>query len=486
MKSSRLRWVTSRAAALVALSFAHVSLSESMPHYDLTGLALESEAVVVASRLSARSAGPHQRFETFRVDRVLAGSLRVGAVIEVDTSFYMMNTLPTGARLDPAAALFLAPNRTDPQHPWSIVMSGLRVSASGLAYSFVQRSNPGLYESAPQGPDVRPSIALPAATASPWADCVSAAERAITRASRIRVLTNNPANASRAELVALLGPRPSPVSIVLRDPAWIGLYRDVASERIARIFEARRDVEGALEAGFRFADGPFDYRPASPLTNADLWPTIESAAALPELRATAIRAVTAFTLLDVPLATRLAALLSATEPLVRQAAADVLDRGRGGFSSEPGDERRRRAVNAIVDRALGEYVRREADPLVRFWLIERSSSTPNALGPNVPTEAVFAHAAQRRLAIALGARSANALPAVRRVELELRPRTGAPIACGAQTATWSSSSGLTARWSADLRCAGATDGADYTARFTLALEHRGATRTHTVEQSLRW
>lgn len=485
MKSNRARLNFFAAAALVASTWAPLARGESMPHFDLTGLALESQAVVVASRVSSRTAGTYQRFETFRVERSLSGSLAAGTVIELDTSLYVMSPLPNGAQRDPTTALFLQANRGDPQHPWSIVMSGLRVSASGLAYRVVQMNNPGLYQLAPQVSDDRTSIARSsAAPAVPWAQFVTAAERAIARASRIRVLENSPATASRTELIDLLGPRMNPASIVLRDGAWLGLFRDAASERIARIFEARRDVTGALEAGFRYADGPFDYRPSA-LTAADLWPTIESASAAPEHRATAIRAVTAYVLLDAPLATRLAALLASPEPLVRQAAADVLERGRGGFSSDPGDARRRRAVAAIIDRAFAEYVRRETDPLVRYWLIERSSSTPNALGANVPTEALFALAERKRLTVALGARGA-ALPTISRVEMQLVAANAQPIACGPQTATWASSSSVTSRWNADLRCPSAVDGTEYAARFTITLSTRRGSTTRTVDQRLRW
>ncbi len=61
-----------------AVAVANVADARWMPHFDLAGLVLSSEAVVHATRVSTRSRATYQRLETFRVTRSVAGSLRVG------------------------------------------------------------------------------------------------------------------------------------------------------------------------------------------------------------------------------------------------------------------------------------------------------------------------------------------------------------------------------------------------------------------------
>jgi hypothetical protein len=478
---SKMRGLRAWFAAATMVAMAADARAEIMPHYDLRGLALQSDAIAFATRTEVRRDGAYRTIETFRVTRAVAGPIRVGATITLDTSLYA--TSPACARPDADAALFLTRDRNG---QWQLVLSGMRVSCGGVAYRFVQQRNPGGLEPVEQLAEPANAAANGPATV-PWTALAPMIDRAIAAADVVRRYEAQPTSPTRDALLALLPPQPDRAAQMLDDYVYEPRSHDVVTERVARIFEARRDVSGALAAGARVSAASFEYRPNAPLSAQDLWSVIERASDPPEQRATAIRAVTTFTLLVPAMVDRLAPLLRDPDALVRHAAARALLLGRGGSSSEPNDGVRRRAVEGAIDQLMGRFVATEQDPTLRFWLYLQGTSKPSPLGRLAPRAAFFAHAQQRSAQIGVAERRTRGAPRVESVELELRAPGTATIACGAQVhrARWSTA-GASMR-DAALRCAGARDGQSYVARLRVRVADAGAPAVRVVDvPALRW
>lgn len=476
----------SLAACAVATLFAAPAHARWMPHFDLTGLVLESEAVVLATRVSTRSPARYQRLDSFRVTRAVTGSLRVGDTVEVDTALYNTQSLQPAINND--AVLFL--QRLDPAQPnsWHIVSSGYRVSSGGSAYRFVQFNNPGGFDAVPQGadPDDVRSPSQPS-TAISWTAMTQALDRAALRASQVRALEAQGAAAPRATLLALLGPAPDATSLLLQERSGPGFYRDVVGERVAQLFAARQDVAGVMAVAVRSQGDEEGYARVPSVPSAALWTLVDDRAQPAELRAAALRSIEANSLLTTALVQRFALHLRDTSPLVRLGAARELMRRRDGFGSERGDAARLRAVRVAVDAALGEYVPREGDPVARYALFIAGLSTPSPLGNRAPREAFFATVRGRTVQIGVAFRSANGrTPTVTDVDLRLTNARGTTVACGAQTVTATQSTTGASRWSVALRCDGATRGA-YTAQAEITVDGAGPQRTRTVELgAIQW
>jgi hypothetical protein len=175
------RLLTFLVAAVLTLCAAPTRAA-TMDHYDLTSLALQAEAIVVARRIGQRPLGPYDTAVAHRVEAVLAGPLQPGDIVEVSYGALSFE-LPGRSRLAPDAGppvvsdeviLFLEPagrGRSLPPDagaplPWWLVPSGLRIFADGLAYRFEQRGNPGPYQPEPQRNEWRPLV-RPRTTTTP-------------------------------------------------------------------------------------------------------------------------------------------------------------------------------------------------------------------------------------------------------------------------------------------------------------------------------
>lgn len=227
-----------------------------MQHADLAGLAYQSEAIVVAERGAVRQVTQYQSVTSYRVTRVLFGTLPVGATLTLDDSSYALNGTPYGASypqpLDAGVVLFLAHVQPDTRQPpeWSIVLSGLRVMAGGKVYRFEQWSNPGPFVPVPQAhdpDDARGEVPNPLAVDQPAFETMLRA--AIARATALRqALALTDPVARRARVVALLGPAADPFAAGVRPGNF---YEDILAERAATALAAAGDVDAALDARAR-------------------------------------------------------------------------------------------------------------------------------------------------------------------------------------------------------------------------------------------
>jgi len=112
-----------------------------MPHRDLAGLVMESDAVVVAERVSVEHPARYSEIGHYRVERALFGTMAKGMEVAVEQSLYA-----TGRHnLDKRAVLFLVKGE--------LVPSGMRVIEGGKVFRFEQFDNPGGWGMVPQGHD---------------------------------------------------------------------------------------------------------------------------------------------------------------------------------------------------------------------------------------------------------------------------------------------------------------------------------------------
>ncbi|HUJ61272.1 MAG TPA: hypothetical protein VLX92_22365 [Kofleriaceae bacterium] len=127
---------------LVLLLAAGSARAAMMESYDLAGLVVKSDAIVVADRIGPTPAAPDRRGR-YRVVRVVRGGLAPGAEVDVWDELYVT------PEIDPRVVLFL----TKRDDGWQLVSSGMRVTVHGKVFRFDQRSNPGGFELVPQGRD---------------------------------------------------------------------------------------------------------------------------------------------------------------------------------------------------------------------------------------------------------------------------------------------------------------------------------------------
>ena len=179
-----MRWMP--LLALLCLLTAGDARAAMMAHYDLAGLALESDAIVVATRTPAAD-----RTSTYHVTRAIRGPIAAGTDLVLDDGLYATE----GHAIDPEVVVFL--HRAD-AGGWYITSSGLRVVDGGQVFRFEQWDNPGGFTMVPQGHD--PSDQWRAHPGrSP--DSESAKIWALRRANQ--VLTNSLPNRTLPQLKAL-------------------------------------------------------------------------------------------------------------------------------------------------------------------------------------------------------------------------------------------------------------------------------------------
>jgi hypothetical protein len=176
-------------------------------------------------------------------------------------------------------------------------------------------------------------VRSPDATIAPlaWSALIAAVDAAVVRANQLRALEAQGAGAARESLLALLGPAPDPVAMMLRERSGPGFFRDVVADRVAQLFAARNDAAGVMMVAARSQGGDEEgYSPVPALPSAALWTLIEDRSQPAELRAAALRSVEASALLTAPIAQRISAHLRDASALVRLSAARELMRRRDG------------------------------------------------------------------------------------------------------------------------------------------------------------
>lgn len=314
----------------------------AMPHYDLAGLVLESDAVVVATR--SPSAGGASRY---RVTRSIRGPLAVGVELAIDDRPYGTD----GHAIDAEVVAFL---RRDDRGGWFLTSSGLRVTEGGKVFRFEQWNNPGGFTMVAQGHDP--------------ADAWNGDDAAIDRVTLERELAVAIARADGvAPALALTDPaRRRAAAFALLPPAGVsepgmGFYRDEVSARIAAGLAAAGDLDGALDARARDRSGPGWATTLAPapalvaIAAATTAPGSRRVAALEALRPGALFA-------DAADLRAVVALLDDADPAVRIAAIATAATAWGG--GRGADAAINRGLAREVARALAARFAREADRTV--------------------------------------------------------------------------------------------------------------------------
>jgi hypothetical protein len=243
--------------------------AKPMPHRDLAGLVMESDAVVVAERVSVEHPKQYSEIGHYRVERALFGTTAQGAEVAVEQSLYATG----GHNLDKRVVLFLSKGE--------LVPSGLRVIEGGKLFRFEQFNNPGGWAIVPQGRDPQDN----------WQAGVTAVdlptfEQEVTDAvARVNGLATARAIADRATrraaMLALLVPAGGPHAVG-------GFYVDELARSIERELVKAGDLDGALLAFARDRSA----LPAYAFENAaDLVAAATDAKRPIELRLAAIQAI---------------------------------------------------------------------------------------------------------------------------------------------------------------------------------------------------
>jgi len=326
-----------------------------MVHYDLAGLVLQSDAVVVADRVGpvpvAAGATPLTRY---RVVRTLRGTLAQG--VEVDVYDQIFNT--RGHTIDARVVVFLESSRGTRQ----IVPSGLRVVEAGKVFRFEQHDNPGPYVMVPQNKDPQDNwgaggaqldlagLELAIAGAAKRVDALAAARSEQDPAKR------------RAAVLALFtaGAKASSSS---------GFYLDQLAHDARSMLASLGDLEGALlvELRDRSAAGLHgDYA-----SLADLLAIARDAARGVELRASAITVAARHNQLyrDGAAIRALIALTGDPSPRVRAAAVEAAARPAHVTTGDPAEQRKLNALVAEARTAIAKRYELERDPAVLFAIL---------------------------------------------------------------------------------------------------------------------
>lgn len=229
----RARWWFLLAVSLLVLGAPPRAEAAMMSHYDLSGLLLQADAVVIADRIGSAPSGQGEALGQYRVVRSLRGSRKPGEVVAV----YDRGYATTGHAIDARAVLFLDTHDGQPQ----LVASGLRVLEAGKVWRFEQHSNPGPYVMVPQGKDPVDQWGLGGAQLD-----LAGLERAIAAAQqRIDALAAAKSIADPAKRRAAV------LALFTVGARSTGFYVDLLAARARTQLAAAGDLEGALLVDLR-------------------------------------------------------------------------------------------------------------------------------------------------------------------------------------------------------------------------------------------
>jgi hypothetical protein len=352
----------------LALSLAASSVSAALiPHTDLASTAYEASDIVRATWRSSRTE-QWVRLGTYRVERVFAGTLTVGATIEVadgNVSATDTTPLPADRYLALAPAVVGEPRR--------LATSGMRAVLDGHVWRFEQLSNPGLEVPLPQGDtlsDGRGDTAVDRVGVTPARFEAMLAD-AMARANALRALRAHWSAEAPARMEALLLPAPS--------RRTDGGYHDTFTLAVVTTLVEHQRFDEALALVARNDDDhlAWDLERALPVT--ELAPRARGNAQRAVRRA-AVRLLRAACIESDVAADTLVALLADPDALVREAAARNLAQVFGALVSGEGAAAFV-ARKTRVERALLARLRVEADAAVRLAI----ATTFNANGNSVRT-----------------------------------------------------------------------------------------------------
>lgn len=334
--------------------------AKMMQHFDLAGLVLRSDAIVIADRV-----GPTPNHLTrYHVVRTLRGT--VMGDVDVDDQLYST----TGHKIDAHAVLFLA-HRDGAAF---LVSSGLRVTEGGKVFRFEQWDNPGGFTMVPQGKD--PQDQWQGGTAQlDFAGLERAIGDAIRRVDALAAArTERDPAKRRLAVLALLPPRGAAEST--------GFYSDAFAHEAEAVVAS--DLEGALLIEQRDHGSPWqrgDYAGIPDLV------AYAQAAKPTELRVIAIGAIARHPdLIDHADAVRaMIALLADSEPTIRAAA--IAAAAHTGAWSTGDAEPRLVKLAGEARTAIGKRYAVETDPDVLFAIadaFERDFQRPLPAKRNAP------------------------------------------------------------------------------------------------------
>ncbi|MBL8622153.1 MAG: hypothetical protein JNK64_12645 [Myxococcales bacterium] len=337
-----MRWL--RLLAVVCVLAAGDAHAAMMAHYDLAGLTLESDAIVVATRTPAAN-----RTSSYHVTRAIRGPIAVGSDLVLDDGLYATE----GHTIEPEVVVFL--HRVD-AGGWYITSSGLRVVEAGKVFRFEQWDNPGGFTMVPQGHDPADqwhATGAPIDRATFDRELVAALARADGVAAALAI--TDPAR-RRAAALALAPPvgasRPS-----------MGFYRDEVTARLAAGLAAAGDLAAALDVMARDRSGIAWRAPLA--TPAALIAVAQDPTAPVERRVEALRAVRAGALFaDAIGVAAVLTLVDAPEAAVRAAAIGAAASVWGWSGGDRAQAARNRALRRLVGRALARRFAVEQDGAV--------------------------------------------------------------------------------------------------------------------------
>jgi hypothetical protein len=348
-RASMTRTIVRRAAFVVAIVVARGADAAPLPHFDLAGLAMASDAIVVADRVSESTPKPYSHVTRYRVATTLRGSFAKGAELEVEDSLYNV----AGRALDPRAVLFL-------DRDGRLVSSGLRVIEKGKVYRFEQWSNPGGWTMVPQGrdPDDQWQPTADAIDLAAFLRELADAELRVDQLAKAKA-ERDPAK-RRAGALALFAPPGGQL-------AGAGFYRDALAEAAEAMLIEVGDLDGALLVRERIRSRLPDH--ARVIALPALVAIARDTARPVHMRALALAAIAdSFDLPGEVDAIRAAiVLLADREAELRAAAAGVVGR-MGASSSDPELDKRIRMLAREQKAALVKRFAVETDDGVVFAL----------------------------------------------------------------------------------------------------------------------
>jgi hypothetical protein len=357
------RWFLSIVTLLVLALIPGRADAAAMMHYDLAGLLLQSESVVVAERIADAPSKPHHG--SYQVLKVLRGPAKVGAVLELYDGLF------DRAGIDREVVLFLAPSG-------GLVSSGMRVFIGGRAFRFEQWSNPGGWHMVPQGDDPidqwRPTPQLD----RPGLDKAIAAAAKRIAAFDAAILERDPA-VRRAAVLALFAPPGTGRS----NPA--GFYYDLLAERARTALGTAGDIEGALLVAMR--DRGTGWRRSDFAPVADLLAIAADGKRAVDLRITALTYARDRLADDAANLRAVVTLVDDADPRMRAAAVELGGGVTQSFSSDAAYNRRIAAFKADLMNACVKRFARDTDPGVLTAIaavytdLWKSSLPPRTGGP---------------------------------------------------------------------------------------------------------
>ncbi len=357
---------------LVAIGLLAPSRADArmMVHYDLAGLLMQSDAVVIADRIGPVKT-PEGEYTRYRVVKSLRGSRKAGDLVQV----YDAHFSTTGHKLDTQAVLFVMSFNGTP----NLVSSGLRVLENGKVWRFEQQNNPGPFDMVPQGRDPQDQWGLGGRQLD-----LAGLERAIADAQQ-RI----DAVAAAKSIVDPAKRRTAVLAVFPKGTGASGFYVDLLAERARTQLVDAGDLEGALLVDAR--DRGMTFRSGSYAKLPDLVAIAIDPKRTPEVRRAALAvAGRGFALSDnfVEL-DRIATLIDDPDPGVRAAAIATAAQPAQVITSDRAQQRKLDAYSTKIRTAIAKRYGTEQDARVIAAILAvydgafRRSPPSRATGPRI-------------------------------------------------------------------------------------------------------